>query len=118
MTSSEIEQTCYERGFLFFTTHVSDPLAASVACTVLDVVARDGLVQGAHDLGTRLQERLHSLVDRNPNRLSRLPKPPDTILPDRTSVPVPEKVATTRPFSTIFTVDAELRDDDAVMVTV
>jgi 2,2-dialkylglycine decarboxylase (pyruvate) len=63
MTSSEIEQTCYERGFLFFTTHVSDPLAASVALTVLDVVARDGLVQRAHDLGTQLQERLHSLVD-------------------------------------------------------
>jgi 2,2-dialkylglycine decarboxylase (pyruvate) len=30
VTSEEIERVCYERGFLFFTTHVSDPLAASV----------------------------------------------------------------------------------------
>ena len=35
---------CHERGFLFFTTHVSDPLAAAVALTVLTVVERDGLV--------------------------------------------------------------------------
>jgi len=63
MTSSEIEHICYERGFLFFTTHVSDPLAASVALTVLHVVARDGLVQRAHDLGTQLRERLRCLVD-------------------------------------------------------
>ena len=49
---------CHERGFLFFTTHVSDPLAASVALTVLDVVARDGLVERAALLGRRLATRL------------------------------------------------------------
>ena len=31
VTSEEIESVCHERGFLFFTTHVSDPLAAAVA---------------------------------------------------------------------------------------
>ncbi len=35
VTSDAIEATCHDRGFLFFTTHVSDPLAAAVACTVL-----------------------------------------------------------------------------------
>ena len=30
LTSAEIEQACHERGFLFYTTHVSDPLAATV----------------------------------------------------------------------------------------
>ncbi|MFP3468165.1 aminotransferase class III-fold pyridoxal phosphate-dependent enzyme, partial [Leifsonia sp. SIMBA_070] len=30
ITSEEIESRCHERGFLFFTTHVSDPLAAAV----------------------------------------------------------------------------------------
>lgn len=49
VTSAEIESTCHERGFLFFTTHVSDPLAAAVALTVLDVVERDGLVDRARD---------------------------------------------------------------------
>ena len=42
VTSAEIENACHERGFLFFTTHVSGPLAAAVALTVLDVSAGDG----------------------------------------------------------------------------
>lgn len=65
MTSAEIEETCHERGFLFFTTHVSDPLAASVALTVLDVVERDGLVQRARTLGDRLTARLTEMRDRH-----------------------------------------------------
>jgi len=38
VTSAEIEEACYDRGYLFFTTHVSDPLAAAVARTVLAVM--------------------------------------------------------------------------------
>ncbi|MGJ9424132.1 aspartate aminotransferase family protein [Aeromicrobium sp. CF3.5] len=64
VTSKWIEEVCHDRGFLFFTTHVSDPLAASVALTVLDVVDRDGLVSRASELGTRLRERLLDLQDR------------------------------------------------------
>ena len=43
VTSAEIEQRAHERGFLFFTTHVSDPLVAAVGNTVLDVLERDRL---------------------------------------------------------------------------
>lgn len=64
VTSEEIEATCHDRGFLFFTTHVSDPLAASVACTVLTVVARDGLVARAAALGGQLRERLTDMKER------------------------------------------------------
>ncbi|MBC7310061.1 MAG: aminotransferase class III-fold pyridoxal phosphate-dependent enzyme, partial [Tetrasphaera sp.] len=63
VTSAEIEQACHERGFLFFTTHVSDPLAAAVALTVLDVVERDGLVDRARSLGKILGDRLRELRD-------------------------------------------------------
>jgi 2,2-dialkylglycine decarboxylase (pyruvate) len=65
VTSAEIESRCHERGFLFFTTHVSDPLAASVARTVLDVVARDGLVERAASLGAHLGARLTDLQQRH-----------------------------------------------------
>jgi 2,2-dialkylglycine decarboxylase (pyruvate) len=65
VTSAEIEETCHERGFLFFTTHVSDPLAASVALTVLDVVERDGLVERAGRLGAVLSGRLADLRTRH-----------------------------------------------------
>lgn len=61
MTTKAIEQTAFERGFLFYTTHVSDPLPAAIGVTVLDVVARDGLVAQATARGNRLREGLLSL---------------------------------------------------------
>jgi 2,2-dialkylglycine decarboxylase (pyruvate) len=65
VTSEEIEQRCHERGFLFYTTHVSDPLAAVVGATVLRVIARDELVARADRLGKRLHEKLLALQDRH-----------------------------------------------------
>lgn len=64
MTSQAIEQTAFERGFLFYTTHVSDPLPAAIGVTVLDVVARDGLVAQATARGNRLRHGLLSLQQR------------------------------------------------------
>lgn len=65
VTSEEIEQRCQERGFLFYTTHVSDPLAAVVGATVLRVIARDELVARADRLGKRLHEKLLGLQARH-----------------------------------------------------
>ena len=64
VTSAEIEQVCHDRGFLFYTTHVSDPLAAAVGLTVLDVIERERLVARAATLGEQLTGRLEALRDR------------------------------------------------------
>ena len=64
ITSEHIEAVCHDRGFLFFTTHVSDPLAASVALTVLNVIQRDDLVGRARLLGDQLAERLRDLQEK------------------------------------------------------
>jgi 2,2-dialkylglycine decarboxylase (pyruvate) len=64
MTTEAIEQTAFERGFLFYTTHVSDPLPAAVGLTVLDVVARDSLVEQARVKGKRLKSGLEALKQR------------------------------------------------------
>ncbi len=64
MTTEEIEQKAYERGFLFYTTHVSDPLPAAVGVTVLDVVERDGLVEQSVARGHRLRKGLLALQQR------------------------------------------------------
>lgn len=61
LTTAEIEQTCHERGFLFYTTHVSDPLPAAVGAKVLDIVARDHLVERACIAGARLEAGLRAL---------------------------------------------------------
>ena len=63
-TSAEIEALCHDRGFLFFTTHASDPLAAAVASTVLHVIQRDDLVQQAELRGKQLGDRLLDLQNR------------------------------------------------------
>ena len=61
MTSKEIEEKAHERGFLFYTTHVSDPLPAAIGNTVLDVVARDGLVEKAIERGAQMRNGLLEL---------------------------------------------------------
>lgn len=64
MTSAAVEEKAYQKGFLFYTTHVSDPLPAAVGVTVLDVMARDNLVEQAITRGKRLKEGLLSLQQR------------------------------------------------------
>ncbi|GAA2908833.1 aspartate aminotransferase family protein [Streptosporangium fragile] len=65
ITTEEIEEVCHSRGFLFYTTHASDPLAALVGLTVLRVVEREELVQRAAALGERLRARLLELQQRH-----------------------------------------------------
>jgi 2,2-dialkylglycine decarboxylase (pyruvate) len=62
LTSAEIEQEAHDRGFLFFTTHVNDPLPAAVGNTVLDVLVRDRLDLRARELGERLRGGLDKLA--------------------------------------------------------
>jgi 2,2-dialkylglycine decarboxylase (pyruvate) len=62
LTTAAIEEVAHERGFLFFTTHVNDPLPAAVGLTVLDVLTRDRLDLRARELGTLLQDGLRDLA--------------------------------------------------------
>jgi 2,2-dialkylglycine decarboxylase (pyruvate) len=63
MTSEAIEDECHARGFLFYTTHVSDPLPAAVGLKVLEVVQRDRLVERACVAGQRLESGLRALQE-------------------------------------------------------
>jgi len=65
VTSDEIERTAHERGFLFFTTHVADPLVAAVGNTVLDVLEQQRLDRRAAELGAHLSGGLTALADRH-----------------------------------------------------
>jgi 2,2-dialkylglycine decarboxylase (pyruvate) len=64
VTSRAIEETCHDRGFLFYTTHVSDPLPAAVGLKVLEVVQRDRLVERSRSAGQRLESGLRKLQQR------------------------------------------------------
>ncbi|MEV7232051.1 aspartate aminotransferase family protein [Polymorphospora sp. NPDC051019] len=65
ITSADIERAAHDRGYLFYTTHVADPLVAAVGNTVLDVLERDKLDAAAADLGAFLREGLADLAGRH-----------------------------------------------------
>jgi 2,2-dialkylglycine decarboxylase (pyruvate) len=64
VTRAEIEERCYERGFVHVTSHVSDPLPAAVGLAVLEVLARERLAERAIVLGARLAAGLRDLQQR------------------------------------------------------
>jgi 2,2-dialkylglycine decarboxylase (pyruvate) len=65
LTTPQIEDICHERGFLFYTTHTSDPLPAAVGLKVLEVVIRDKLTERARTLGEYLRSGLLALKQRH-----------------------------------------------------
>jgi 2,2-dialkylglycine decarboxylase (pyruvate) len=64
LTTPEIEDVAAERGFLFYTTHASDPLPAAVGLKVIEVILRDRLTERAAELGKRLKDGLEALQQR------------------------------------------------------
>lgn len=65
LTTPAIEDEAAERGFLFYTTHASDPLPAAVGLKVIEVILRDGFTEHAAALGKRLKEGLQALRQRH-----------------------------------------------------
>ncbi|MDX8142155.1 aspartate aminotransferase family protein [Lentzea sp. BCCO 10_0061] len=65
ITSAEIEAEAYARNYLFFTTHVSDPLVAAVGNTVLDVLVEERLDERAAKLGAFLRNGLDDIAARH-----------------------------------------------------
>ncbi len=65
LTTSQIEEACYERGFIFYTTHASDPLPAAVGLKVIEIVIRNQLTERARSLGAYLRDGLRSLQQRH-----------------------------------------------------
>jgi 2,2-dialkylglycine decarboxylase (pyruvate) len=65
-TSDEIARAGAARGFMFATTHTNDPLPAAVALKVLEVIARDRIVDRSKRLGARLLQGLQALMQKHP----------------------------------------------------
>jgi len=66
MTGEAISRICDERGFLFYTTHVNDPLPAAVGAKVIEIVLRDHLAPRAAEMGQRLKRGLLDLQRKYP----------------------------------------------------
>ncbi|WP_239099038.1 aspartate aminotransferase family protein [Micromonospora andamanensis] len=65
ITTEDIEQRAHALGYLFYTTHVSDPLVAAVGNTVLDVLQQEQMDVRARELGEFLRAGLLDIRDRH-----------------------------------------------------
>jgi 2,2-dialkylglycine decarboxylase (pyruvate) len=63
--SSAVEERCAERGFLFYTTHVSDPFPARIGLKAIEIILRDQLTERAAKLGERLRTGLIDIMARH-----------------------------------------------------
>jgi 4-aminobutyrate aminotransferase-like enzyme len=64
VTSNHIAKVSKENGYLFYTTHVNDPLPAAVGLKVLEIVIRDNLVARSRETGLKLHAALQKLKSR------------------------------------------------------
>ncbi len=65
LSSSGLEENCYEKGFMHVTSHVSDPMPAAAGLAVIDTIEEEGLVDRARERGERLMRGLRELQDRH-----------------------------------------------------
>ncbi len=65
ITTPKIEQNVHEKGFTFYTSHVSDPLPATVGLAVLETIRKEGLIERARTTGAYLRGRLLELQSRH-----------------------------------------------------
>jgi len=61
ITTPAIEERVHERGFTFYTSHVSDPLPATVGLAVLKTIQDERLIERAKTTGAYLREQLLAL---------------------------------------------------------
>lgn len=61
VTTDEIEQRVHEKGYTYYTSHVSDPLAAYVGLAVLKTIRDEQLIERAQVMGAYLRDKLEHL---------------------------------------------------------
>ncbi|MDA0866838.1 MAG: aspartate aminotransferase family protein [Cyanobacteria bacterium] len=64
LTSDAIETDCYAKGFVYYTSHVSDPMPAAVGLAVLQVLTTQNLAEQAAIQGAYLKSGLLKLKDK------------------------------------------------------
>ena len=61
VTSKEIEEECYSKGYINVTSHISDPLPAQVGLAMIDILINDQLAARAEEIGSYLKAQLKEL---------------------------------------------------------
>lgn len=65
VTSKAIEEDCFEKGFIYMTSHVSDPLCAAVGLATIDILIQQRMAERAKELGQYLKDQLIALQQKH-----------------------------------------------------
>lgn len=63
VTTEEIEEECYKRGFVYVTSHVSDPFCAAFGIAAFEILHEQNLAEKATKNGAYLKEQLIKLQE-------------------------------------------------------
>ncbi len=61
ITSDKIEEKAFEKGFAYYTSHISDPLPALAGLAVMETIEEENLIERASEMGAHLRKNLESL---------------------------------------------------------
>ncbi len=65
VTSREIEEDCYSKGFSYYTSHLNDPMPLEVGLSVLEVLKDEKLAEWEREIGPYLVGGLKELEERH-----------------------------------------------------
>ena len=65
ITTSEIEEECHKRGFVYMTSHVSDPFCASFGLAAFEILYEQELAKSATEKGRYLKDKLIQLQEKH-----------------------------------------------------
>ncbi|MEL6971326.1 MAG: aspartate aminotransferase family protein [Bacteroidota bacterium] len=63
--SAEVEQSCHDKGFIYVTSHVSDPICAAVGLASLRILQQEQMAEQAQKKGAYLKTQLQVLQEKH-----------------------------------------------------
>ena len=64
ITSEEVEEICHSRGFIYVTSHVSDPFPAHIGLAMVRLLMEEELSNRAAEQGAYLKKQLNNLMEK------------------------------------------------------
>lgn len=65
ITSQQIEEDCFSKGFIYVTSHISDPLPAKVGLAMIEILIHEKMAENAQQQGIYLKEQLLELQQKH-----------------------------------------------------
>ena len=65
ITNKEIEQDCFNKGFMYYTSHANDPFLSHIGTAFLDYVKSENITLKVKKQGENIKQRLAAMLDKH-----------------------------------------------------